>query len=277
MVARQKQIAPVVGTGASLGLDFRIGSMTSAPAARNSNSEPPNSMPRLFALVPAAGVGQRAGASGPKQYESLAGQCVVARSLSALARVARLHAALVVLAPDDAQVERHVDAIDAARLWVARCGGATRAQTVANGLDELARRGAAADDWVLVHDAARCLVEPAWVDRLIDECVADAVGGLLALPLADTLKQAIDGRSAATVDRSGKWGAQMPQMFRLQMLRDALARAGTGATDEASAIEQLGHRPKLVRGHVRNIKITWPEDFDIARALLAQQERSVKT
>jgi len=120
-----------------------------------------------------------------------------------------------------------------------------------------------------VHDAARCLVDPAWVDRLIDACIDDDVGGLLALPVADTLKQAADGRVAATLQRSDTWVAQTPQMFRLQLLRRALAQAGAAATDEASAIEALGLAPKLVRGHARNIKLTWPEDFDIARALIA--------
>jgi 2-C-methyl-D-erythritol 4-phosphate cytidylyltransferase len=223
---------------------------------------------RLFGLVPAAGSGQRAGTEGPKQYAVVGGRCVVARTLDALARVSRLHAILVIVSPEDAQFEREVGHLDPERVWLARCGGATRAQTVANGLRELAQRGAAPEDWVLVHDAARCLVDPAWVDRLIDACIDDEVGGLLALPVADTLKQASHGRAATTLQRSDTWAAQTPQMFRLQLLRRALAQAGAAATDEASAIEALGLAPKLVRGHARNIKLTWPEDFDIARALL---------
>jgi 2-C-methyl-D-erythritol 4-phosphate cytidylyltransferase len=148
------------------------------------------------------------------------------------------------------------------------CGGDTRAQTVANGLDELQVHGAQADDWVLVHDAARCLVRPEWVDRLIDACLDDAVGGLLALPLADTLKQEAGGRVVATVSREGKWAAQTPQMFRLGLLRQALARAGAWVTDESSAIEALGLAPKLVPGEAENFKLTYPGDFALAERLL---------
>jgi 2-C-methyl-D-erythritol 4-phosphate cytidylyltransferase len=119
-----------------------------------------------------------------------------------------------------------------------------------------------------VHDAARCLVRPAWIDALIDACLGDAVGGLLALPLADTLKAERGGRVQATVDRAGKWQAQTPQMFRIGMLREALAAAGAAVTDEASAIEALGHAPLLVPGPMENFKITWPADFALAERLL---------
>jgi 2-C-methyl-D-erythritol 4-phosphate cytidylyltransferase len=139
---------------------------------------------------------------------------------------------------------------------------------VANGLDELVARGALPQDWVLVHDAARCLLQPEWVERLIDACQDDEVGGLLALPVADTLKQEEGGRSVATVSRAGKWAAQTPQMFRLGLLRPALALAGDTVTDEASAVEALGHRPLLVRGDGLNLKVTWPEDFVLAQRLL---------
>ena len=155
------------------------------------------------------------------------------------------------------------------RCWLVRRGGVTRAQTVANGLLALRDRGARDDDWVLVHDAARALVDPGWVDRLVDACVDDDVGGLLALPVADTLKAERDGRSAATVDRRDKWAAQTPQMFRIGVLSDALARAGDTITDEAGAIEAMGLQPRLVMGDAANIKITWPEDLARAQALLA--------
>jgi 2-C-methyl-D-erythritol 4-phosphate cytidylyltransferase len=227
---------------------------------------------RLFALVPCAGLGQRAGADGPKQYQAIAGQAMVAHTLAALARVPRLSATLVVLAADDTQFESKVPGFVGERGWVARCGGATRAATVANGLAALAAHGAQPHDWVLVHDAARCLVRPAWVDRLIDACLEDEVGGLLALPVADTLKEETQGRQGrvlATLDRRGKWMAQTPQMFRLGLLAQALAQAGDAVTDEASAIEALGHQPRLVRGAFENLKITWPEDFEIAQRLLA--------
>ncbi len=225
---------------------------------------------RLFALVPCAGVGERAATSEPKQYAQLAGRCVVGHTLQALSQVSRLAATLVVLSPDDDQFERHCPEFAG---WVARCGGPTRAASVGRGLGELARRGARVHDWVLVHDAARCMLRPAWVDRLIDACLDDSVGGLLAMPLADTLKQEADGRVAATLSRGDKWAAQTPQMFRLGMLRDALAASNAGVTDEASAIEELGHAPRLVRGAAGNLKVTWPEDLELARRLLDHERR----
>ena len=126
-------------------------------------------------------------------------------------------------------------------------------------------------DWVLVHDAARCLIRPEWVDALIDACLGDDIGGLLALPVADTLKREHAGRVAATVDRAQMWQAQTPQMFRLGLLRDALASAaqrGTTVTDEASAIEATGHAPRLVRCPAENFKVTFPPDFALAERLL---------
>lgn len=223
--------------------------------------------PRCYALLPCAGIGTRAGTAQPKQYEPIAGRAMVAHTLAALVQVPRLAATLVVLAPQDDRFEAAVPGFEGPCGWVARCGGASRAQTVANGLDVLAQRGVREHDWVLVHDAARCLVQPAWIDRLIDACLEDAVGGLLALPLADTLKQEEGGRVAATLPRAHKWAAQTPQMFRLGLLRRALAGAGAAVTDESSAVEALGLQPRLVEGDAANLKITWPSDFRIAEAL----------
>ena len=236
-------------------------------------------LPRCFALVPCAGVGLRAGGEGPKQYAVVAGRAVVAHTLEALAAVPRLTATLVVLAADDQQFERHVPGHSGVRAWVARCGGATRAESAARGLEALVERGAQADDWVLVHDAARCLLRPAWVERLIDACIDDAVGGLLALPLADTLKQADGKRVAATLDRRQKWLAQTPQMFRLGVLKQALELAAAacrvegsqGVTDEAGAIELLGLAPLLVAGEIENFKLTWPADLALAGRLLGSR------
>ena len=220
---------------------------------------------RCFALVPAAGVGLRAAQGGPKQYAPVAGRAVIAHTLQALAAVPRLAGTLVVLAPEDDEFERHVPGFAG---WVARNGGATRAATVAAGLGALRAHGVDDDDWVLVHDAARCLLQPAWVDGLIDACLDDAVGGLLALPLADTLKEEREGRVAATVPRNGKWAAQTPQMFRLGLLERALRHAGDAVTDESSAIEALGLAPRLVPGAWDNLKLTWPADFALAERLL---------
>jgi 2-C-methyl-D-erythritol 4-phosphate cytidylyltransferase len=235
---------------------------------------------RCYALVPCAGVGERAGAGGPKQYHPVVGQAVVAHTLAALGAVERIEATLVVLSPQDALFKQHVPGFEGPKGWVARVGGASRAESVANGLSELLERGAQPHDWVLVHDAARCLIQPDWVNRLIDACENDEVGGLLALPLADTLKSAAQGehgeaRAQGTVDRAGKWAAQTPQMFRLGLLRPALLLAlsdpatAAAITDEASAVEILGHQPRLVPGAYDNFKVTWPGDFALAERLLS--------
>ena len=222
------------------------------------------SPPDLYALVPCAGVGERSGAEGPKQYAPLAGSSLVSHTLRALAQVKRLRQTLVVLSPQDRVFESHAPGFNG---WAARVGGASRAESVANGLKELIHRGVQMHDWVLVHDAARCMVRPELIDRLIDACVVDEVGGLLALPLADTLKQASAGRVAATVDRAGKWQAQTPQMFRLGDLQSALA-GSSAVTDEASAIEATGRAPRLVPGSIENFKVTYPSDFALAERLL---------
>ncbi|WP_439587473.1 2-C-methyl-D-erythritol 4-phosphate cytidylyltransferase [Hydrogenophaga sp.] len=223
--------------------------------------------PRCHALLPCAGTGSRAGTELPKQYQPIAGQPMVMHTLAALRGVARIELCVVVIAPEDAWwASQPVGAV------LARCGGATRAESVFNGLQALMEQGAHADDWVLVHDAARCLVTPAQVDALIDACWNDAVGGLLALPLPDTLKAETKGRVATTVERAHKWLAQTPQMFRLGALRAALAATEgsgfAGITDEASAMELAGHHPLLVRGSAQNFKITYPEDFALAEAVI---------
>jgi 2-C-methyl-D-erythritol 4-phosphate cytidylyltransferase len=190
---------------------------------------------------------------------------MVAHTLAELGRVGRLTATLVVLAPQDQRFERHAPAFSG---WVCRAGGASRSQTVMNGLAELGRRGARDTDWVLVHDAARCLVRAQWVDTLIDACLDDPVGGLLAVPVADTLKAESDGRAASTIERVATWQAQTPQMFRLGVLREALRANATHVTDEAGAMERMGLAPRLIGGSLENLKITWPEDFELAERLL---------
>jgi 2-C-methyl-D-erythritol 4-phosphate cytidylyltransferase len=219
---------------------------------------------RFFALIPCAGHGTRAGTTGPKQYERVAGQPMVWHTLSAFAGVKRIARTLVVVAEGDGFFERN----PSTSALVVQCGGATRAQSVSNGLRELRRVGAVDNDWVLVHDAARCLITPQLVDRLIDACMGDDVGGLLAHPLPDTLKVEHDGRAVQTIERAGKWLAQTPQMFRLGTLRHALEGAGEGTTDEASAIEKLGLKPLLVEAGAHNFKVTYPDDFAMAEAVL---------
>lgn len=234
--------------------------------------------PRLWALIPCAGTGSRAVAADapapdlPKQYQPVAGAPMVMHTLAAFAGVARIHQILLVIAPGDGFWQGRALM---PRCAVERCGGATRAESVGNGLKALLARGAAAHDWVLVHDAARCLVTPQRIEALIDACEHDAVGGLLAHKLPDTLKAATMGpggeRVAATVDRSDKWLAQTPQMFRIGPLQAALHKAGVAVTDEAGAMEAMGLQPRLVPGGAQNFKVTYPDDFALAQAVLAQR------
>ncbi len=230
----------------------------------------PNGVP-IHAIVPCAGSGSRAGATLPKQYVQLDGRPVVAHTLAALGAVSRIDRVLVVVAADDDAFEQVVGAVTASHVTVARVGGATRAASVAAGIVELARLGARPDHWVLVHDAARCLVRVEWIDALIDACNGDPVGGLLALPVADTLKRESHGRAAATIPREGVWQAQTPQMFRLGILARGLADVGAGATDESSAVEALGLAPRLVPGSAENWKLTHAADFAVAEAILKRR------
>lgn len=227
------------------------------------STTPPQHAPRLWALIPCAGTGSRAGAEGPKQYQPIAGKPMVLHTLAAFAAVPRLAGVLVVVSPGDG----FFDGQDTAVL-IAACGGSTRAGSVLNGLNRLRESGAAATDWVLVHDAARCLITPQQINELIDACLPDAVGGLLALKLPDTLKREVGGRVAETVERGDKWLAQTPQMFPLARLEQALRAAGDAVTDEASAMEWVGERPLLVEGSAQNFKVTYPQDFALAQAVL---------
>ena len=255
--------------------DFRIydETMTTAPAVSRNSQHSPGA--RFFALIPCAGQGSRAGTPTAKQYHLIAGKALVMHTLVAFAAVERLDKTLVVVAPGDCFFGE--PASDQA-FEVADCGGSSRAGSVRNGLQALRMAGARDDDWVLVHDAARCLISPAQIDRLIDACAGDAVGGLLALKLPDTLKQEVDGRVAGTIERADKWLAQTPQMFRIGALAVALAEAlheaGEGITDESSAMEARGLQPKLVLGSAENFKVTYAEDFWLAEAiLLARRDR----
>ena len=223
---------------------------------------------RFFALIPCAGHGSRAGTSGPKQYEPIAGKPMVMHTLAAFAAVRRIAKTLVVEAQGDGFFSRNFAPVTAAA-----CGGETRAISVANGLHELRKLGADSRDWVLVHDAARCLITPELVNALIDACVDDDVGGLLAQKLTDTLKTDKGGRVEETLSRDDKWLAQTPQMFRIGRLLEALEQAGDDVTDEAGAMEAIGQRPLLVAGGSQNFKVTYPDDFALAEAVLKGRQR----
>jgi len=231
-------------------------------------------MPRFIALIPAAGSGSRMGVELPKQYATLAGRPLIAHAVATLCAHPRISQVLVVLAPGD----RHFAACDwggcGDKLVPLYCGGETRAASVFNGL--LAANDAIdGNDWVLVHDAARPGLAAAEIDRLIDAVRGSDCGGLLALPAADTLKRAnAAGEVLQTEVREGLWHAQTPQMFRYRMLLEALRRADIAAvTDEASAVEQTGVRPLLVRGSTANFKVTYPEDLALAERLLGTDKK----
>lgn len=227
-------------------------------------------MPRVFAIVPAAGLGTRIGDPVPKQYIPVAGKPMVFHSLAALARVARIARIFVVLAPADRHWERHDWSAFGDRVEALRAGGAHRAQSVLNALGEIEAR-VAKDDWILVHDGARPCIRAELVEQFLDELDDDPVGGLLAMPLADTLKSSAEGqRVAATIPRLNLWRAQTPQMFRYDLLKRGLERR-PDATDESQAIEALDKAPRLVEGENGNLKVTFAEDLALAEMILAAQ------
>ncbi|MBI4936801.1 MAG: 2-C-methyl-D-erythritol 4-phosphate cytidylyltransferase [Nitrosomonadales bacterium] len=229
-------------------------------------------MPEYFALVPAAGSGSRFGGELPKQYSLLAGKPLIHHALATLCASADIETVFVVLAPDDAHWNRHDWSSFGGKLQPLFCGGRTRAESVLNGLlaSELEP-----DDWVLVHDAARPCLSQAQLARLINELKDDEVGGILAVPVADTLKRAdAAGRIARTESREGLWQAQTPQMFRAGLLAQALQQAN-GVTDEASAVEALGLHPKLVESETSNFKVTYAQDLKLAELLLQKRQGKI--
>ncbi len=249
------------------------------PGAKDSRVASPESgtgAPRVWALVPCAGLGSRSGSVVAKQYRSIAGQPLVLHTLAAFAAVPVVVHTLVVVAPNDGFLADYASR-HAGRWSLADCGGHSRAATVANGLVALQAMGAADTDWVLVHDAARCLITPELITRLITACWHDGVGGLLAHPVTDTLKVGREGRVVATPDRKVHWSAQTPQMFRRAALREALDSAPDGLTDESSAMESRGLSPLLVAGSASNFKVTFAQDFALAQAVLLQRPTPTTT
>ncbi len=228
-------------------------------------------MSDFFALVPAAGSGSRMGQDLPKQYLPLAGQPLIFHALNTLCASPDITTVFVVLSPDDTLFHSHDWTRFGDKLQPLYCGGASRAESVTNGLlaSELEP-----DDWVLVHDAARPCLTQAHLSRLIAELRDDDVGGILAVPVADTLKRADEQqRIACTEARAGLWQAQTPQMFRAGLLAQALVNA-KNVTDEASAVEALGLKPKLVLSESGNFKVTYPQDLLLAELLLQQGKKT---
>ncbi len=231
---------------------------------------------KIVALVPAAGTGTRLGDALPKQYLDINDHPLIFHALAALTRVSRIHRIVVVLSPEDRHWQTLMEnsasgkALNG-RVGTLRVGGATRGASVVNGLESLSSE-LSEDDWVMVHDAARPCIRSELVEQFIDELESDPVGGLLALPLADTIKQADETlRVQKTLPREAIWRAQTPQMFRYGTLLKAL-RQMPQATDEAQAIESLGLQPKLVMGDSANLKVTYAPDLKLARMLLREEE-----
>jgi len=230
---------------------------------------------RHFALVPAAGSGSRVGGGLPKQYLPLLGKPLIHHTLAALCAVPAIEQVFVVLQADDAEWARRDWSALGARLVPLFCGGPTRADSVLGGLRAIENE-VAATDWILVHDAARPCVANWQIEKLMREAVHDDAGGLLAVPMTDTLKRADEyHRVVDTVAREGLWRAQTPQMFRYAVLRRALESA-RDVTDEAAAIEAAGLRPRLIEGDVANLKVTWPFDLLLAEWILRRREEEQK-
>jgi 2-C-methyl-D-erythritol 4-phosphate cytidylyltransferase len=223
-------------------------------------------------VIPCAGTGSRAGVDIPKQYAMLAGIPMVMHTLKAFSSVAGLGQGLLVVSPQDTFMSELLLQYPQPAFQSVQRGGATRAQSVLGGLRCLQVLGVDPHDWVLVHDAARCLITPRLIQALLQACDQDSVGGLLALPLPDTLKASMGGRVSATLSRSDKWLAQTPQMFRLDALAQALEQPSEDITDEASAMEAKGHTPLLVEGASFNFKVTYPQDWALAEAVLNDRQ-----
>ena len=214
-------------------------------------------VPRYIALIPAAGIGARMGSVSPKQYALLAGKPMLQHVMETFSAASLISHTFVVVSAEDGYV---AGLPSIARTTVLSCGGPTRQASVTNGLMAISAE-VHEDDWILVHDAARPGLTVALIEKLIAFVKDDAVGGLLAVPVVDTIKRSDGhGRAEVTVPRDALWAAQTPQMFRYGLLLHALQQAGA-ATDEASAIEAMGHKPKLVEGSARNFKVTLPQDL----------------
>ena len=225
---------------------------------------------KFYAVIPAAGAGSRMGADIPKQYLTLAGQTVLEHSLDVLLACERIATVVLVLSADDERWPEIKDRYKDSRVETVT-GGAERCHSVLNGLEHLAGT-AGVDDWVLVHDAARPCVHRQDIEMLMTRLEDHEVGGLLGVPVADTMKQVdSDSMILKTVERDGLWRALTPQMFRLGPLRDALQQAiasGVMVTDDAAAMEMAGYRARMVEGQADNIKITRPADLQLAEFYL---------
>jgi len=244
-----------------------------------------HSTKRCHALLPTAGTGSRLGGELPKQFQLLAGKPMVSYALQAFNNTSQIDSIWIGVSPGfiDNPVLQMI-ASSGADIHVVPTGGPTRQETVRNTLAAMLQSGISEDDWILVHDAARPGITPALINRLINSVSNSSSGGILAVPLADTLKQAdLDSvvagnipHSERTIPRDYLWQAQTPQMFGLKQLHDALENAirlEADVTDEASAIELAGMKPLLIEGAARNFKVTHPADWDLMQLLLSSSAK----
>jgi 2-C-methyl-D-erythritol 4-phosphate cytidylyltransferase len=227
-------------------------------------------MARFHIIIPAAGAGNRMATAIPKQYLPLCGKPIVSHCIQTFFSCPRIATINLALSAEDF-FWRSLTLDSNSRLNLHYTGGDTRAQTVLNTLEAM-RPNVAEDDWILVHDAARPGLTTVLLNQLLDTLEHDDVGGLLALPLADTLKQSnAEQRVEKTIPREGLWQAQTPQMFRFNLLQKALASFDGAPTDEAQAVEALGLQPKLVVGSLRNMKVTYPQDMALMEVLMQKE------
>ncbi len=232
-------------------------------------------MKRTWVVIPAGGRGQRFGGTRAKQYISLRGESVLSHTLKIFLRESRVAGVQLVLPATDLETGCWRESLGDLEALVPVKGGAERADSVRMGLEALLQTGAADDDWVLVHDAARPCLRNEDLHKLLDSLDVSPHGALLAVPVADTLKREQAGASLGTVDREGLWRALTPQAFPLAALLAALESARRDhltVTDEASAMEAQGWHPRLIQGHGDNIKITLGEDLNLAAAILAARD-----
>jgi 2-C-methyl-D-erythritol 4-phosphate cytidylyltransferase len=227
-------------------------------------------MTHFHVIIPAAGNGSRMEADAPKQYLNLHGKTLIQHVIKVFDQSIRISTIHIIINQEDVHW-RSTYLHSSSKLQVHYCGADNRAGTVLNGLEAIQNQ-VEDDDWILVHDAARPGLSNLLLNQLLNTLENDAVGGLLAMPLADTLKRAGDDqRVSFTIPRNDLWQAQTPQMFRYATLKKALAEFNGTPTDEAEAIEMLGLKPKLVVGELRNLKVTYPQDLAVLTALLDSQ------
>lgn len=234
-------------------------------------------MAKIIALIPAAGVGNRFGGNMPKQYTNVLGQPVLFHTLNALNQCTQIDKLAIVLSPEDELFDQFQWPFF--KMLKLRAGGTTRAHSVKNGIQVLLHNGLVNEnDWILVHDAARCCLGLSLLNHFVEEAKSHPVGAILALPVADTLKHANEQNEIIhTVSRKQLWQAQTPQMFKASLLLSALEQADLEqVTDEASAIEQLGLSPLLIEGSLTNFKLTFPQDLTLAEAIISSRKKGIQ-